>query len=48
MASSTMRVGAGSLPAFNILAKSFASSIVKLPDIEELPLGISLLTEGQE
>ena len=47
-ASSTIRVGAGNLPAFNTLAKSFASSTVKLPEIEERPPGISPLITGAE
>ena len=40
-ASSTILVGAGNFPLFKIFAKSPASSIVKLPVIEERPLGIS-------
>ena len=47
-ASSTIRVGAGNLPAFNTFAKSFASSTVKLPEIEERPPGISPLITGAE
>ena len=38
--------GAGSLPACKIVAKSFASSIVNPPVMEDLPFGISLLTRG--
>ena len=47
-ASSTIRVGAGNLPAFNTLAKSLASSTVKLPEIEERPPAISPLITGAE
>ena len=47
-ASSTIRVGAGNLPAFNTFAKSFASSTVKLPEIEERPPAISPLITGAE
>jgi hypothetical protein len=35
MASSTILVGAGSVPDFRMLAKSLASSIVKLPVISD-------------
>ena len=48
IASSTIRVGAGKEPAFKMFAKSFASSVVKLPEMEELPFGISSFTEGAE
>ena len=40
-----MRTGAGNLPAFKILAKSRASSTVKFPAIDELPLPISSFHE---
>ena len=46
--SSTIVVGAGKVPALRIFAKSCASSIVKLPVICELPLGISFWTNGAE
>ena len=36
------------LPEFSTFARSFASSIVKLPVIEEFPPVISLLTLGAE
>ena len=38
--------GAGSAPPFNKPAKSFASSIVKLPEICVLPPVIGLITRG--
>ncbi len=41
-ASSTILAGAGIFPTFRIFARSLASSKVKLPVIEERPLGISL------
>ena len=41
IASSTILAGAGSLPAFNTLAKSFVSLTVKLPEIVETPPPIS-------
>ncbi len=47
-ASSTMCAGAGNLPALSTFAKSFASSYVKFPVIEERPFGISPLTVGNE
>ena len=47
-ASSAIRVGAGNLPAFNMFAKSPASSLVKLPLIDERPFGISFCTFGDE
>ena len=46
--SSTIVVGAGSVPAFKIFARSWASSIVKSPVICELPFGISFWTNGAE
>ena len=46
-ASSTIRAGAGSLPAFKIFAKSFASLISKLPVMLELPPAISPCTFGK-
>ncbi len=39
--SSTIVVGAGRAPALRIFAKSCASSMVKLPEMEEFPFGIS-------
>ena len=39
---------AGSLPDFNALAKSCASSIVNDPEIEVLPVVIASLTLGAE
>ncbi len=48
IASSTIFVGAGKAPAFNKLAKSFASSIEKLPEITELPPPISSSTVGAD
>ena len=47
-ASSTILTGAGNLPAPSIFAKSFASSTVKLPEIEDEPFGISSRTVGKE
>ena len=41
IASSTILAGAGNLPAFNTLAKSFVSLTVKLPEIVETPPPIS-------
>ena len=38
----------GSDDDFKILAKSAASSLVKLPEMEERPFGISLCTTGDE
>jgi hypothetical protein len=46
MASSTILAGAGNLPASSLLARSFASSTVKLPVIEERPPAISPCTVG--
>ena len=40
--------GAGNLPAFKIFDKSSASSTVKLPEILELPFGITSFTVGNE
>ena len=44
----TMRAGAGIRPDLRVLARSFVSSMVKLPEICELPPSISLLTRGAE
>ena len=46
--SCTMRAGAGMRPDLRVLARSFVSSMVKLPDICELPPSISELTRGAE
>ena len=48
MVSSTILTGAGKDPALRILARSLASSMVKLPVIWELPPEISVLTTGAE
>ncbi|MND87647.1 hypothetical protein D3C87_904430 [compost metagenome] len=47
-ASSTILAVVGRRPAFNTFAKSFVSSTVNEPEIDELPFGISPLTEGAE
>ena len=44
--SCTMRAGAGMRPDFSVFAKSFVSSMVKLPVICEFPPVISLFTRG--
>ena len=41
MYSLTILAGAGKRPAFNTLAKSLVSSTLKLPEIDEIPFGIS-------
>ena len=46
MLSSTIWVGAGSEPDFKMLAKSWASKRVKLPEISDCPFGISPFTIG--
>ena len=46
--SCTMRAGAGIRPDFSVFARSLVSSMVKLPDICELPPEISPLTRGAE
>ena len=43
-----MRAGAGIRPDFRVFARSFVSSMVKFPDICELPPVISPLTRGAE
>ena len=46
IASSIIRAGAGNLPDFKMLAKSFASFKVKSPVIDDLPPAISACTVG--
>jgi hypothetical protein len=46
--SCTIFAGAGSLPDFKILARSCASSVVKLPLMLELPASIFDITFGAE
>ncbi len=48
IASSTILAGAGILPPFNNVAKSFASAMVKFPVMEERPPLISFCTVGKE
>src|SRR5690606_40868937 len=48
IASSTILAVVGRRPDFNTLAKSLVSSIVKLPEIDELPPAISDCTVGAE
>ena len=48
IASSIILAGAGNLPDFKILDRSFASFIVKFPVICDLPPEISAWTVGKE
>ncbi|MNL03827.1 hypothetical protein D3C87_1243750 [compost metagenome] len=48
MASSTILAVVGKRPAFNTFAKSFVSSTVNEPEMDELPPAISSFTPGAE